>query len=192
MCSKSLPSEWSYMFDASSLPETGAALVIAPNADERGALVHRLDLVDIQSLSAQIAVMPDKGGVIHVQGIITARITQKCVTTLAPVITDIKDDFDAWFADVDAVVSFAKAKQSRSKNEERPILLEQEDPEPMIDGQIDLGELVTQFLSLSIPDFPHDDGVMPVGDDPAHSERASDDTQTNPFAALKDWKDRQR
>ena len=132
-------------------------------------------------------------GTVHVQGIITAQIEQECVTSFKPVITDIKEDFDTWFADADTVISFVKAQQEKTaQGGEQPILPEQDDPEAIIDGKIDLGELIIQFLSLAIPPYPHADGVDPVGDDPESAKPQNGSGHKNPFAALKDWKDKQR
>jgi uncharacterized metal-binding protein YceD (DUF177 family) len=194
MKNKNVPvPEWSYMFDVSDLPENGCALTISPDEEECVALVRRLDLEALNNLRADIAVTPDRRGTIHVQGIITARVTQNCVTTFTPVVTEIKDDFDAWFGDAETIISFEKAKKNRNNtSDERPVLSEQEDPEALIDGKIDLGETVVQFLSLALPAYPHAEGVKPVGDDPMFAGVKKREKPENPFAALKDWKDKQR
>jgi hypothetical protein len=72
-----------------------------------------------------------------------------------------------------------------------PLLDEQDDPEPITDGKIDLGELVSQFLSLSINPFPHAPGVeLPEEQEGDGPVRMSAGNAPNPFAALKDWKAR--
>lgn len=186
----SAPSEWSYMFDTTTLEAQGTVVVLSPTEEERKSLIKRLGVIDLRNTIADVALTPDTGGTIHVQGIIKATVVQECVTTFAPVTTEIQDDFDAWFADPEAVISFAKARQDKSaKGGERPILSEQEDPEAIVDGKIDLGECVTQFLSLALPAYPHAEGVEPMGDDP---DGFKPEGQKNPFAALKNWKDRQR
>ena len=72
-------------------------------------------------------------------------------------------------------------------NGETPIINEQEDPEKIIGGKIDLGEVVTQHLSLAIDPYPHKEGVKyEYGDD--EPEKVPEAFKNNPFAALKDWK----
>ena len=112
------------------------------------------------------------------------------MVTGEPVPAEITDDFEAWFIDQDKAVSFAKIRQDKLKansHAEMPILEERDDPESLLDGQIDLGEQVVQFLSLSLNPYPHAEGAdypLKEGD-----REAMSDIRKNPFAVLKDWKD---
>ena len=130
--------------------------------------------------------------VIHVMGHIDAKITQSCVVTLEPIETTISENFEAWYADPAAAVSLTRARHDRQASKgskEMPVLDERDDPEPVIDGKIDIGELVTQYLSLAIDPYPHKEGVRyEKGDD--ESGPVKSDLQKNPFAALKDWKNK--
>ena len=68
------------------------------------------------------------------------------VVTLELVADEINTDFEAWYADPGQAVSLTKVrydKQAQKGRVEVPILEEHEDPEPIIEGKIDLGELVT-------------------------------------------------
>ena len=63
-------------------------------------------------------------------------------------------------------------------------------PEAIIDGYIDAGELVTQYLSLALNPYPHAEGVKyELGDD---NEEAIKPKLDNPFAALKEWKNNKK
>ena len=184
--------EWSHMLEVDSITD-GMKLTIAPDEQERAALSQRIGVISLDSLSADITVhQPTGNAVIHVEGKLKAKVTQKCVVTLEPIETDIQEGFEAWFADSESTVSFAKARQERllqKGHAEIPILKENEDPEPVIDGKIDLGELVTQYLLLAINPYPHAEGAHYEKGDDTESREPSD-MRKNPFAALKNWKDR--
>ena len=130
--------------------------------------------------------------VVHVNGRIRATVKQPCVVTLEPVESRIDETFEAWFSDPDQAIALSKAKHdkmAKSAGGEVPMLDEKDDPEPIIDGQIDLGELVTQHLALALDPYPHAEGVKyEYGDD--EPEKVPEEFKNNPFAALKDWKDK--
>lgn len=183
--------EWSYFFDVGELEGGRHSLSISPDAEARKRLAQRLGLVSLDDLKVDIVISRKSGEIAyHVKGHMDAGVTQSCVVTLEPVRSRIKEDFDAWFADSEAAVSIARLRherQSRTGHGEVPVLSEREDPEPLVNGKIDLGELVTQYLSLSINPYPHAEGVVfEVGDDEHGKE--TPEALRNPFAALKDWK----
>ncbi|MCB1783376.1 MAG: DUF177 domain-containing protein [Alphaproteobacteria bacterium] len=191
-----MQSEWSYLINEDDIGDKTLRLTISPSEDETAALCNRLNLSSIEKLEAKLELSRSSGSlVIHVKGQIEADIKQKCVITLEPVPEHIEESFDAWFSDPAQAVSFAKAKRDRlsaREKEETPILEESDDPEPIIDGKIDLGELVTQYVSLYLDPYPHAPGAhYAKGDDEAPGEEGAEQGQyNNPFAALKDWKDR--
>ncbi|GJL84945.1 MAG: hypothetical protein DHS20C02_07200 [Micavibrio sp.] len=188
------PPEWSHLIDSEEVEAKPQKLSISADEEERGLLAKRLDVFSIDSLKAELTVVREKGSmVVHVKGVLKAQITQSCVVTTDPVISEIEESFKAWFADPEQAVSFAKARRDKlieAGQGELPILSEADDPEPIIEGQIDLGELVTQYLSLSINLYPHAEGVKyEIGDEDEAAQGA--ETIKNPFAALKDWKEKQ-
>jgi len=136
----------------------------------------------------------DGNMVVHISGTITGAVEQKCVVTLEPVHKEIHEEFEAWYADSSQAVSFARAKRDRlspQDKEEQPILEEHEDPEPIIDGKIDIGEIATQYLSLALDPYPRSENAefesktKPLGEEP-------DDLYDNPFAALKNWREKEK
>lgn len=184
-------SEWSHIFDVEDLTDKPEKLTISPDEEQVKALLNRLGVSGLQNLTAELS-LQRQNQIVYVQGAVSAKVTQPCVVTLDPVETEIKDEFEAWFADPEDAVSIAKARRERETKKggsELPMLDESEDPEPITEGQIDLGELATQYLSLAINPYVHAEGVeYELGDD---SEQAqASETRENPFAALKDWKDK--
>ncbi|MCL4679522.1 MAG: hypothetical protein KJ017_13105 [Alphaproteobacteria bacterium] len=191
-----LESEWSYLFDTEALGREPATLKIAPDESQTRTIVKRLGIDGLEGVEARITLRRNNGNmVIHVQGIITAKAFQKCIITLAPLEIDIEAPFEAWYADSSQTLSFTKAKRERDiekDNIEQPILDEAEDPEPVVDGRIDLGELVVQHLSLNIDPYPRAIGASyALGDDDVTVAHKTGEAYHNPFEALKNWRDKE-
>lgn len=191
--------EWSHFFSVEDLSDVAEAVTIQADEGARARLCQRLnDVEEIKALTATLNLIREQGGrVIYVYGALTADIVQSCVVTLEPIDIRIEEDVQGWFADKESTVSFVAAKRERdyerstekSTHGEIEMMSEQDDPEPIIGGFIDLGELLTQHLSLAIPPYPHKDGVKyEFGDDDVQIEDDSP-LKKNPFEALKDWKE---
>ena len=189
-----LETEWSYLFDVEAMDKAEETLTIAPDAQARGRLCQRLGVMSVESLEADIRVSHHSGEMsYYIKGQIRADVTQACVVTLEPVHSHIEDDFEAWYADSEAAVSIAKARHEKLNKKghgEFPILDEKDDPEALVEGKIDLGELVTQYLSLSINPYPHAEGVEFEAFERKVGGLEDGDLAKNPLAALKDWKDK--
>lgn len=183
--------EWSHLIDADDVESAPLQLSIHPDEEQKQALVARLGVLGIEALDADLT-LKRNNIIVHVQGQLRAQIVQKCVVSLEPVKTHIEERFEGWFVDPEQAVSISKArreKEAKKNHAEMPIVEEHEDPEPIIDGKIDVGELATQYLCLAIDPYPHAQGVeYEHGDDTAQAEPSI--TRKNPFAALKEWKDK--
>lgn len=193
--SEFLENEWSHLVNADEIESKALRLTISPDQAARSRLIRRLNILSLDDLEAKLSLSRASGsGTIHVKGEVRADITQRCVVTMEPVKDTIKESFEAWFTDRSKALSFAKARQDKKVKKghiEIPMLEEHEDPEPIIDGKIDLGELVTQHVSLGINPYPHAKGVVyEHGDEDAQPVQAQAPNVENPFAALKDWKDK--
>ncbi len=191
---KILP-EWSYRVQAEEISRSPTRLSIVANENERSAVARRLGLLSLDALKADIELARDrKEHVVHVTGKLYAELVQECVVSLEPVKTKIEEEFEGWFADNENTVSFVKARQDRLREKtgiDIPMLDEQEDPDPIIDGMIDIGELTVQHLSLAVPRYPHKEGADCVpGDKTLEVEEDKSEIRKNPFAALRDWKSR--
>jgi hypothetical protein len=190
---KPLSPEWSHKIDADQIEGRPVHFKISPSPEQCKDLARRLQIEAIEHLEASLTAERDKRNMsVHVTGELSARVKQLCVVSREPVFDDIRTAVEGWFADPGTVISITKArheKDSRSHDAELPILDERDDPEPYIDGKIDLGELAAQYLSLAVNPYPQKDDVdyknYVVADD---DERKIPELRRNPFAALKDWK----
>ena len=133
------------------------------------------------------------GAGLEVSGQLRAKIRQTCVVTL--------DDFDSEL-DAPVHIRFAppprpakgaaagpsdraarKGERRRAKEEEEPapshiIDLEEDAPDPLIGGAVDLGAVVGEFLALNLDPYPRKPGA-------AFEEPASAEVELGPFAALR-------
>ncbi len=185
--------EWSYLFNINDIEKGRAELTISPSNDECEDIARRVDVLNIKDVKANLVITRESGSAIHhVSGKFKAIVTQECVITLEPIETEISEAIEGWFADKQSAVSFAAAKREREgikTQGEIEILDESEDPEPIIEGLIDLGELVTQHISLAIPPYPHKEGAEFEVTDDKFKLNENSPLRKNPFEALKDWKE---
>ncbi|MEM7617963.1 MAG: DUF177 domain-containing protein [Pseudomonadota bacterium] len=184
--------EWSHFFDVDDLGKEGREeLTISASEEECKDIARRINVLRIKDISADL-VISRSAGTYHVTGSFTANVTQECVVTLDPIETNLSESVEGWFADKESTVSFAAAKREREgakSHGEVEILEESDDPEPLIEGIIDLGELVTQHLSLAVPSYPHKEGVEFEVTDDKFKINENSPLKKNPFEALKGWKE---
>ena len=65
---------------------------IAAKPEERAALAQRFGIIEIEDLSASLALRKRGDGVVEVTGSYRAKLAQPCVVTLEPVWSEIEDD----------------------------------------------------------------------------------------------------
>lgn len=187
--------EWSHFFDAGDLnANQETKLVIEASEDELKDLARRLEVEEVKSVSAELIIVREAGvHRISVTGTFDMLITQACIVTTENFDTEISGAVEGWFADKKEAVSFAAAKRDREITKslgEIEIIDEKDDPESIVDGLIDLGELVTQHISLEIPSYPRIEGAeYEYGDENGKVDDNSP-LRKNPFEALKDWKEK--
>lgn len=176
--SPSTAPEFSRRVIADTVSTAGTERTIEANPAERAALATRFDLFAIDSLTARVKLRRIRGEFIRVTGDLVADVVQRCVVTLEPVPQHVDDSFEALFApdhlipkeEEEIEVSFATGA-------------EEDAPEPMDNGSIDIGELVAQHLSLALDPYPRKPGVaFEEIDDPYEPE--PEEEKPNPFAKL--------
>lgn len=185
---------WVHFINADDAGQELTELHLEPNEADLKKIAELIGILELKSLKADLRFKRVQGGlVVKVSGDFKADVVQACVVTLDPIESHIDDNFTAWFADPAQAISFNKALKQRDmekKHGETPIVDEKDDPEVIVDGKIDIGDTITQFLSLSLDPYPHKEGVQyEVGDDTPQAKAAG--VRKNPFDKLKEWKDKQ-
>lgn len=145
---------------------------IVANAAERARLVERFGLLALDRLTASVSLKRGRNGLIEVRGRLEAEVVQACVVTLEPVRARLSESFSVAFGGGRAAAGVVV------------IGLEDADPpEELIDGRIDLGEVVAQQLAVALDPYPH----APDAEEKARSsvpEESGAEKTASPFAAL--------
>ena len=156
------------MIDVQTLPPTGALIGRLDTSEtERAELALRFGYLSVDSLGAELWIKRAAKGAWDVRGKLHADITQACIVTGDPVSESV--DFEIEERYVLASVP------------EDEIVVDLGDAEPLVNGCIDLGEMVAQMLALSATAWPRSEGAP-------DNFRAGEDGKTHPFAGLSSLK----
>ena len=166
---------WSVPVAVDDIPETGLHIETEASAEVRAQLVELANLRDLPQLSA-VFDLTRRGGSVHVAGQVKARVGQSCVVTLDPIESDIDEPIDLLFAPPRGAATKDDGEADRKAADEEP-------PEPLIEGKVDLGTVATEFLLLGIDPYPRKAGAEFVA-------VKADDDRAKPFAALETLKKR--
>jgi len=159
----------------SELRDEPARYHIVGTRPEREALAKRFELRALSALEADVTVSRLQGGAaLRVEGRLQADLTQDCVVSLEPVEQHIDDHFRLDFGQSADVVDAESGELLLSSGVD--------DPEPMPQGTLDIGELVAEHLALAIDPYPRKPGidleqVLP-------KDGSADNPQPSPFAVL--------
>lgn len=157
-----------------AIPREGQVVTIEANPAERERLASFYQLPAITALTATLRVEPRGQGGARVTGAIHGEVTQTCIVSLDPFPATVDDEVDVRFAPQTTVNSGSAATHEAQTFS----LADEDEPDPVIDGTIDLGALVAEFLALGLDPYPRKPGV--VFDD----ERTNSEPTDSPFAAL--------
>jgi len=164
-------SPWSVPVALDDIPEAGLHLEIDAPESVRAELAKLAELRNLPRLSG-VFDLTRRGAGVQVAGQVSARVGQTCVVTLEPIESDVEEAVDLVFAP--ALPEAVQAKEGKA---------DEEPPEPLVDGKIDLGAIATEFLLLGIDPYPRKPGAefAPI---------RADDGSARPFAALEELKKR--
>jgi len=155
-----------------ALPAGGLAQTIEADEAERAALARLDGLPAIASLNANFTVRRSGRGGVRVTGDVHAEVTQVCVVSLEPFAATVDEPVDVRYAPAEPPAS------RRDADEGETVDFDDEDPpDPIVDGKIDLGALAAEFFALGLDPYPRKPGV-------AFDAPAPEDGGDTPFADL--------
>ena len=156
-----------------ALPREGQTVTIEAAPAEREALASFLGLPAIAALTATLKLEPQGCGGARVTGSVHGECTQTCVVSLEPIPATVDEAVDVRFAPKAAADS-----RSPGPRETQTVSFEDDDePDALIDGKIDLGALAAEFFALGLDPYPRKPGAT-------FEEGAKSEPTDSPFAAL--------
>jgi uncharacterized metal-binding protein YceD (DUF177 family) len=148
---KKVGSPWSVPVAVEDVPDTGLHITIEAPAATRAELAELVAVRELSQLSAVFDLIRQSSGV-HVLGQVSARVGQTCVVTLEPMESAVEEAVDLQFTPVSGTEPEAKSARTRTRDDEPP--------EPLVGGTLDLGALATEFLILGIDPYPRKAGAQ--------------------------------
>lgn len=141
---------------------------LTPDADARKRIARALDLQALDKFEVDINLVPTVSGW-RLEGRVMADAVQTCGLTLEPLPVHIDRKFS---------VQMVEATE-READEDAEIDLELDDdsPDQIEDGRLDLGQYVVEQLALSLDPFPRKPGAV--------FEQPKEPGEISPFAVLK-------
>jgi uncharacterized metal-binding protein YceD (DUF177 family) len=144
------PLEFSRVVSVEALDRAGLELEIEADPQERTALARRFGLEALEKLvvAARLTPRPDR----EMRLVVTfdADVVQLCVVTLEPVAVRLSERFE---------VVFAPPVEGVEEDEVVIDVEAEEPPEPLVEGRIDVGEMVAQHLAMAIEPYPRAPGA---------------------------------
>ena len=160
-----------------ALPKDGLTQTIEANPAERAALAALNGLPGIAKLTATFVLRRAGRGGVRVSGAVHAEFTQTCVVSLEPFAATLDEPVDVRFA---PPAEEGAARRGASGAPVETILVDAEGaPDPIVDGQIDLGALAAEFMALGLDPYPRKPGA-------AFTPPAGAAKPDSPFEALAD------
>jgi hypothetical protein len=155
------------------LPAEGQVVTIEAAPAEREALASFYRLPDIAVLTATLRLEPWGRGGARATGAVHGELTQLCIVSLEPFPATVDEDVDVRFAP-----SVAADRKSSAQETQTFSLADEDEPDPVTDGKIDLGVLAAEFFALGLDPYPRKPGAVLDED---HTNSGSLDS---PFSAL--------
>lgn len=171
-----------YAVNVTDIPEAGLDLSISADPEALHALAAADGLENIARLDAEFHLTRKAVDRVNVSGEVRAKITQICVVSLEPFESELVEPIDVDFAPPEVAAAIAAREAAHGEGSAHE--LGEEPPDPIIDGQIDLGALAAEFLALGLDPYPRKPGV--IFEAPSQEEGKAE----TPFSALRKLKER--
>lgn len=166
--------EMSLLVLLDEVPPNGFEIDHKPEADVLQALAGRFNVEEVADLHFQALLLPLDKQCLQANGKVSGRVRQICGVTLEPLWTYIEENFSTEFQPQELVSKYIVPEDD----------FDTELPEAMQNGQVDIGEMVTQLFAMEIPSYPRIEGAEFVGYGQSEAEIEAEDAKQSLFAAL--------
>jgi uncharacterized metal-binding protein YceD (DUF177 family) len=160
---KRIEPEFHRPLEIARVPPNGSSEELAATADECRALARRLAVPAILSLTAKLQVEHWRNNGAKVAGSLRADLQQTCVVSLEDFVASLREPVERFYLPPGVSSGYA----------------DEDEADEIVNGTIDLGELVAETLALAIDPYPHKPGVEFNPDQAGESE-----DMASPFAIL--------
>lgn len=147
-----------------AIPEDGQTVEIVADAAERESIARANDLPSVERFAAKLELRHVGREGVAARGRLEAEATRVCVVTLEPFVETIREDIDLRFSPE------GSAPQHEGEDDDPP--------DPILGGEIDLGAAVSEFFTLGLDPYPRKPGA-------SFDASTVNDEAGSPFAALK-------
>ncbi len=184
--SKKNKAEWPIIHPVAvaSLPARVTTIRVTADEQQRRDMAEMLDILAVDDLSAEVTLEP-RGARVIAGGVVKAKVRQSCVVTLEPVEETVEEPVDIVFApEAEAAEAEARVDAAAEKAERAGDLDALADlfaaanlPDPIVNGEIDIGQIVTETLALGLNPYPRKEGAV-------FEQPEGSGGDVSPFAAL--------
>lgn len=165
---KQVKAEFSRPLQVDRVPADGSFEKIAAETPECEALARRLGVPVVHAVSAGLRAKPWRGGGLKIEGRLLADLDQVSVVSLETFRHQVSFEILRYFLPPGAAPTSEEA-----------------DADPILHGEVDLGEIVAETLALELDAYPRKPGETFGG----HLEFAEEPAkEASPFAALSSLK----
>lgn len=175
--------EFSKILVVDDVPPNGTVVRFEVSEAERAALATRFDIVALHSFKGSVGVKPWRRHGLVLEGRIEADLVQACIASLEEIDAHIDHKFVMHFLPLNMierdVATTAKAEIIVDVQNDDP-------PEAIENGKIDLGEAMSEQLAIAIDPYPRKPGAAFEGEALTAAEVV--EIKPNPFAALEKLK----
>lgn len=167
------PPEFSRPVRVAGLSRDGERLEGAAGPEERDALARRYGVVAVPRLGFEARILPDGDGW-RVEGVVRAKVVQRCVVSLVDVSQSIEEPFARSFLPGAPLPDLVDLDPD-----------EEEDPPEPLPAVLDPGEMAAEAAALAIDPYPRSPDAVFEGRASRPEGAAPDDgRRPNPFARL--------
>lgn len=155
----------------------GTEVTVRAEAGQLPAIAAMLGVAALETLEARYD-LARNGERVKLEGRIRAKLEQSCVVTLDPfpVTLDVPLKLDL-VPETDPIFAAREADSGDADIDIEVMLNEEDPPEPIEGGVIDLGAITLEFLALALDPYPRKPGV-------SFEPPAADEAEPSPFAVL--------
>src|SRR5262249_12448780 len=154
MTRPTLEQTWSVPVALHDISETGRHFALVADERTRAAVAGIAGVVGLPRLEATFEVTRHKRDGLHVVGQVSATVSQTCVVTLEPVENHVAEPIDLVFL-TDAAPALVEAQAGAEVE-----VPDEDGPEPLVGGIVDLGAVAVEFLMLGIDPYPRKPGSV--------------------------------